>query len=164
MMVAGLALTATGLFLASGWQLDLGEPELTLHLVMTGFGFGLVISPIMVRALGAVGDDYRGTAASLVVVSRMLGMTLGLAALSAWGVEHFQVMTAGWEFPVPLPGEAPEAAQARAVEYNDRLIAAGLSLYQSFFRIAATVATAAVLPALWMQVEGGGGSPAYDRS
>ena len=155
LMVAGLALTAAGLFLAGGWQLDLGEPELTLHLAMTGFGFGLVISPIMVRALGAVGEDYRGTAASLVVVSRMLGMTLGLAALSAWGVEHFQAMTDGWEFPVPQPGEAPGAAQARMVEYNDRLIAAGLSLYQSFFRIAGTVAAVAVVPALFMR-EGGG--------
>ena len=154
LMVAGLALTSAGLFLASGWQLDLGEPELTLHLAMTGFGFGLVISPIMVRALGAVGEDYRGTAASLVVVSRMLGMTLGLAALSAWGVEHFQAMTAGWEFPVPHPGESSEAAQARMVEFNDRLIAAGLSLYQSFFRIAATVAAVAVVPALFMR-EGG---------
>ena len=152
--VAGLALTAVGLFLASGWQLDLGEPELTLHLAMTGFGFGLVISPIMVRALGAVGEDYRGTAASLVVVSRMLGMTLGLAALSAWGVEHFQAMTDGWEFPVPQPGEAPGAAQARMVEYNDRLIAAGLSLYQSFFRIAGTVAAVAVVPALFMREDG----------
>ncbi len=153
--LAGLALSAAGLFQASRWPLGLGEPELTLHLAITGLGFGLVIAPIMVRALGSVGDDYRGTAASLVVVSRMLGMTLGLAALSAWGVEHFQAMTAGWEFPLPQPGETAEAAQARLVEYNNRLIAAGLSLYHSFFRIAGVVAALAVVPALFMREDGG---------
>ena len=157
--LAGLALVACGMFLASGWPLDVGEPQLTLHLAMTGLGFGLVIAPItsvalsagMVRALGAVGDDYRGTAASLVVVSRMLGMTLGLAALSAWGVEHFQAMTAGWEFPLPQPGETAEATQARMIEYNSRLVDAGLSLYHSFFRIAGVVAVTAVVPALFMR-------------
>ena len=152
--LAGLALTAAGLFQASRWPLDLGEPELTLHLAITGLGFGLLIAPIMVRALGSVGDDNRGTAASLVVVSRMLGMTLGLSALSAWGVEHFQAMTAGWEFPLPQPGEAAEAAQARLIEYNNRLIAAGLSLYQSFFRIAGVVAALAAVPALFMREDG----------
>ncbi|MCH2520015.1 MAG: MFS transporter, partial [Dehalococcoidia bacterium] len=37
-MVAGLGLTALGLFLVSGWELDVGEPQLTLHLVVAGLG------------------------------------------------------------------------------------------------------------------------------
>ena len=86
---AGLAMTAAGMFLAGGWELGVGEPELTIHLVIAGLGFGLVIVPILSQALAAVDEDYRGTGASLVVVSRMMGMTLGLAALSAWGVEPF---------------------------------------------------------------------------
>ncbi|PKB71783.1 MAG: hypothetical protein BZY87_03430, partial [SAR202 cluster bacterium Io17-Chloro-G6] len=93
--VAGLVLVALGMFLASGWELGIADPELTVHLLIAGFGFGLVIAPIAAHALGAVDEDYRGTAASLVVVSRMMGMTLGLAALSAWGVQHFQVLTGG---------------------------------------------------------------------
>ena len=107
-MVAGLGLTALGLFLVSGWDLDVGEPQLTLHLAVAGLGFGLVISPIMTQALTAVSDDYRATAASLVVVARMLGMTLGLAALSAWGVEHFQTLMSGLEFPLPEPRESAD--------------------------------------------------------
>ena len=79
---AGLALVALGMFLASGWELGVADPELTVHLLIAGFGFGLVIAPITVHALDSAADDYRGTAASLVVVSRMMGMTLGLAALS----------------------------------------------------------------------------------
>jgi MFS family permease len=148
--VAGLALTALGLFLVSTWPVSIAEPQLTLHLAIAGSGFGLVIAPIATRALNAVSINYRGTAASLVVVARMLGMTLGLAALSAWGVEHFQVLTAGLEFPVPMPGESAEAAEERLMEYNAELTAAGLSLFHNFLRVAATVSLVAIVPAFLM--------------
>jgi EmrB/QacA subfamily drug resistance transporter len=154
--VAGLALVAAGMFLASGWDLGIAEPALTIHLVMAGLGFGLVIAPILVQALTAVTEDYRGTAASLVVVSRMMGMTLGLAALSAWGVEHFQVLTTGLEFPLPTPGETPEALDFRVAEYSSSVNAAGLSLFQNFFRVAGIIALAAIPSTLAMRqpVEG----------
>ena len=102
--VAGLAMVSLGLFLASTWDIGVGEPQLTLHLAAAGLGFGLVIAPIASRAINAVSQDYRGTAASLVVVARMLGMTLGLAALSAWGVEQFQVLTAGLDIATAPTG------------------------------------------------------------
>ncbi|NQW23307.1 MAG: MFS transporter, partial [SAR202 cluster bacterium] len=149
--VAGLALVGVGMFLASGWGLDISDPQLTVHLLLAGFGFGLVIAPITSHALGAVSDDYRGTAASLVVVSRMMGMTLGLAALSAWGVEHFQVLTAGLEFPLPLPGEAVGVFEARAAEYSANLNAAGLELFQKFFLTASVISFIAIVPALGMK-------------
>jgi len=149
--VVGLALVAAGMYLASGWELGVSDPELTAHLLVAGFGFGLVIAPITVRALGAAGDDYQGTAASLVVVSRMLGMTLGLAALSAWGVQHFQVLTAGLEFPLPLSGEAADVFETRAAEYSTSINAAGLELFQRFFLAASIIALVAILPALGMK-------------
>jgi hypothetical protein len=149
--VAGLGLMAAGLFLAGTWDLEVGEPELTLHLMAAGLGFGLVIAPITTRALNAATEDYRGTAASLVVVARMMGMTLGLAALSAWGVERFQVLTAGLELPLPQPGEAAELLEGRLMDYTERLNAAGLSLFHNFFRAAGGVALAAILPAVLMQ-------------
>lgn len=149
--LAGLALTALGLFLVSTWQIEVTEPGLTLQLAVAGFGFGLVIAPIATRALNAVGEDYQGTAASLVVVARMLGMTLGLAALSAWGVEHFQVLTAGLDLPLPRPGESAAAVEERLTEYNDQVKAAGLTLFHNFFRVAAGVSLAAMVPALLMR-------------
>ncbi len=151
--IAGLALSALGLFLVSTWGLDIAEPWLTIHLMLAGFGFGLNNAPIMTRALSSVGEDYRGTVASLVTVSRMIGMALGLSALSAWGVEHFQILTAGLEFPIQQPGEAAEAIQARLAEYNARLNAAGLSLFHDFFRIAGAVVLVAILPALAMRAD-----------
>jgi EmrB/QacA subfamily drug resistance transporter len=149
----GLGMSALGLFLVSGWGLDVSEPWLTVDLAIAGFGFGLNNTPIMTRAIDAAGEDYRGTAASLVVVARMMGMTLGLSALSAWGVEHFQTLTIGLELPLPEVGEAAEAMEARLADYNARLNAAGLSLFHNFFRAAGGVALVAILPALAM---GGG--------
>ena len=151
---AGLALVALGMFLASGWELGVADPELTVHLLIAGFGFGLVIAPITVHALDSAADDYRGTAASLVVVSRMMGMTLGLAALSAWGVQHFQVLTEGLEFPLPLAGEAAGIFETRAAEYSTNVNAAGLELFRRFFLAASIISLIGIVPALSMRRRG----------
>ncbi len=151
--IAGLALTALGLFLISTWDLDVGEPWLTVHLVAVGLGFGLNNAPIMTRALSSVGEDYRGTVASLVTVSRTMGMALGLAALAAWGMEEFRALTAELVLPIGQPGEASEALRLRVAEYNARLSDAGLTLFHHFLRVAGVVALVAILPALAMRAD-----------
>ena len=158
---------SAGLFLCSRWEIGVGDPELTLQLLLAGAGFGLVIAPILHRALTALNEaaaprhcdpglepgeesHYRATAASLVTVSRMMGMTLGLAAMSAWGVEHFQVLTSGLELPLPQTGESAEALNARVEQYTEDVNAAGLSVFRAFFRTAAVTALAAIpFVALW---------------
>ena len=153
MTVVGLGLSAIGLFLIGTWELDISEPWLSLHLSLVGFGFGLNNAPIMTRALNSVKEYYRGTVASLVTVSRMIGMALGLAALSAWGVEHFQALTVGLDFPLEIPGETAEALQARREVWAVGIRDAGLSLFHNFFHIAAAVALVAILPALAMRAD-----------
>ena len=142
--VAGLLMVAAGLFLCSRWELGVDDPELTLQLLLAGVGFGLVIAPILHRALSAVGEDYRATGASLVTVSRMMGMTLGLAAMSAWGVEHFQVLTSGLEFPILQPGESSDSHAARLGQYAEDLNTVGLTVFRNFFRAAAIISLAAI--------------------
>ncbi len=142
--VAGLLMVAAGLFLCSGWEIGVDDPELTMHLLLAGAGFGLVIAPILHRAYQAVGEDYRATAASLVTVARMMGMTLGLAAMSAWGVEHFQVLTSGLELPLPQAGESTEMLNSRIEQYTEGVNAAGLSVFRAFFRAAAIVSLVAI--------------------
>jgi len=147
-IAAGLLLIALGLFLVSGWPLDVAEPELTLHLVIAGLGFGLVIAPIMARALDAAPPEYHATASSMVVVARLMGMTLGLAALAAYGIGHFQSLTGGLVLPLPVAGESPAETAARVAAYAAELQNAGLSLFHRFFRIAAAVALLALVPLL----------------
>jgi len=149
--IMGLGLAALGLFLVSTWELDIAEPWLTLHLMVAGFGFGLNNTPIMTRALSSVGLDHQATGASLVTVSRMLGMALGIAALSSWGVEHVQALTIGLELPVQGVGEISESIRVRVEEYTAGLNDAGLSLFHDFFRVAGALALVAISPAALMR-------------
>ncbi len=146
--VTGLVLVALAFFWMGRWELDIGEPWLTLSLAVGGLGFGLVIAPVFLAALGASPAGYWATASSVVTVGRMVGMTLGLAALAAWGITHFQALTAGVNMPLPLAGEAAEQFEARVAEYQAQISSAGLSLFRAFFRVGMIVSLAAVIPAL----------------
>ena len=139
--IIGLALMATGLLFMSGWETEVGELRLTLPLVAAGLGFGLVIPPIGVSALSAAPSDYWGAAASLVTASRMLGMALGLAALSAWGIERFYSLTA--DVSIGSNFEETEAI----------LIEAGVTVFQNLFMISGFLSLIAIVPALLMKVE-----------
>ena len=66
-------------------------------------------------------------------------------------VQHFQVLTAGLEFPMTEPGETVQSLNARVAEYSSSVNAAGLSLFQNFFRVAGIIALAAVPSALAMR-------------
>ena len=149
--IVGLLLIAVGMFRLSGWEISIAEPRLTLDLLVSGIGFGLVIAPIMHRAIEAAPEDYRAVSASMVVVARMLGMTLGMAALSAWGVNEFLAILSDTPSPLTMPGlDAAGRAQAFA-EYRETLQTASLSLFHNFFRAAGIIAILAIGPTLLMR-------------
>ena len=141
--IVGLVFIGAGLLVMSGWETEVDELRLTVPLVAAGLGFGLVIPPIGVAALSAAPSDYWGAAASLVTASRMVGMALGLAALSAWGIERFYSLTAD-----VVPEGSYEATEAL-------LIDAGVTVFQNLFMIAGFLSLVAILPALLMKLENG---------
>ena len=139
--ITGLVFMGAGLLFMSGWETKVDELRLTLPLIAAGLGFGLVIPPIGVSALSAAPSDYWGAAASLITASRMVGMALGLAALSAWGIERFYSLTSH-----VVPSESYEATEAV-------LIDAGVTVFQNLFMIAGFLSLLAILPALLMKPE-----------
>lgn len=139
--ITGLVFMGAGLLFMSGWETEVDELRLTLPLIAAGLGFGLVIPPIGVSALSAAPSDYWGAAASLITASRMVGMALGLAALSAWGIERFYSLTSH-----VVPSESYEATEAV-------LIDAGVTVFQNLFMIAGFLSLLAILPALLMKPE-----------
>ena len=147
----GLALGAVGLFLMGTWDQSISDPRMSLHLFVAGLGFGLVIAPLVVSAIDAASDDYRGTAAAWITVSRMLGMTLGLAALSAWGMDQFQVLTVDLAFPLPTAGESSAAFNARVDIYESGVISASFEVFQAFFRVGAGLTIAAMVPTFFLK-------------
>jgi EmrB/QacA subfamily drug resistance transporter len=151
--IVGLLLGAAGFALMSTWDITISDPELTLHLVVGGFGFGLVIAPLVFSVLDAADARYRGTAAAWVTVARMLGMTLGLAALSAWGMGEFQVLTSDLIFPLRELGESAAALDARIAAYEAGVSGASIEVFTAFFKIGAALSMAAIVPALFIHGE-----------
>ena len=148
--IAGLVLSAIGFALMSRWGLDVADPAMTAHLATAGLGLGLLIAPIALAATNSVGVSDRATAAALVTAMRMIGMTLGLAGLTAWGTSRFQGLVAGLQLPFPLAGETAAEAERRALEFESEVTEAGIILFNDFFLVAMGVCLFAILPATLM--------------
>ena len=87
---AGLALTAGGLLVMSTWgKGSLQGWSAWSVLIVVGLGIGLSIAPINDAALLDATPDEQGVVSSLVVVSRMIGMVVGLGLLTAIGLHQF---------------------------------------------------------------------------
>lgn len=122
---AGLALACVGLAFMSRWgDGSLDRASATVVLVVVGLGLGLAIAPVNNAALADSPPDAHGTASSLVVVSRMVGMVVGLALLTAVGLRRY------YETVAALPD--PTDTQA--------LVGAGLVQVQTVFAGAAVAA------------------------
>ena len=136
--IIGLLLSGFGFFFLSRWTLDIADPYMTWHLVTVGLGFGLVIAPLATAVVDSIGSKQRAIGSSIVVMTRMIGMIIGLAALSSWGMGNFQIMTAGMTIEEIM--NAPE----EVVEIT-------LNLFHDFFMISIFICLAGTFPALWMQ-------------
>ena len=109
-----------------------------------------MIAPLLTVAVNAGGEHYRGTAAAFMTVARMVGMTLGLAALAAWGMGYFQFLTAELSLPFQAWGRARRPSQERLTTYQANVSGASLDVFAAFFRVGAGLSLAAAVPALWM--------------
>jgi EmrB/QacA subfamily drug resistance transporter len=114
--IAGLAVASTG-FLLMGltWEPDTAYPLMAVQLGLLGIGFGLVTAPTASAVVDAAPPHRRGTAASLIQVFRLMGLSVGLSGLTAWGLYRFNVLRATIDLP-PLgsPGYADALAAAQA--------------------------------------------------
>ena len=147
----GLVLIGVGFGLMSGWGTEANDAVMTLHLATAGLGFGLLIAPVSLAAINSISEDLHGAGAAVVTAMRSVGMTFGLAALTAWGTARFEDLVVGLQLPFSMPGETAEQSAARVQEFQDTLTAAGTSVFSDFFLIAACLSLAALIPAAFMQ-------------
>ena len=109
----GLLIAGFAYWLVSHWNVDVLSathdlglftlPTFHTDLALAGLGLGLVIGPLTSAALRVVPDAQHGIASAFVVVSRMIGMLIGLASLTAWGLYRFQQYLAQQLAALPAP-------------------------------------------------------------
>ena len=148
----GLALAAVGLLVMSGWEDgSLARVSATVTLAVVGFGLGMALAPVNDAALADAPQHAHGTASSLVVVSRMVGMVVGLALLTGVGLHRY------YEAVDALPREQQTDAQAL-------LDAALLQVHTVFLGAAGAAALGAVLALVCLGLRRREGSGSIARS
>ncbi len=115
-VLLGLSM-ATGAYAWMGatWTSDTSYPIFAVQLALLGAGFGLTVAPTTNAVVDSAPADQRGAAASLVMVVRLLGLSVGLSALTAWGLSRFNALRSTIELP-PLTDPKFESALMAAQE------------------------------------------------
>lgn len=141
----GMALSTAGFVLMAGWGLDtLHHLSASAVLAMTGLGFGLALAPVNAALLAATEDAVHGVASALLVVARMVGMLVGISALTTIGLRRYYAVSAD----IPQPAQVCGNGVTRCDEYTHLLKLAGIEQLQAIFLGAAVSVAIAGLVAL----------------
>jgi MFS family permease len=86
----GMLASAAGFVLMAQWdENSLESWTVNGPLLLCGFGFGLALAPVNAALLASTDDAVHGVASALVVVARMIGMLVGISALTTIGLRRF---------------------------------------------------------------------------
>jgi MFS family permease len=152
MVFIGLLIAAYGYWLIHYWREDLPDhkhnilglfslPAMNTDLLVAGIGLGLVIGPLSSAALRVVPAAQHGIASAAVVVARMTGMLIGVAALSAWGFYRFNQILAGLSAKIPPNATLMERVAAQATLY----LRAFADMYGDIFKVTVGICVAGAL-------------------
>ncbi|MGW6199440.1 MFS transporter [Kribbella sp. NPDC055110] len=134
---AGLGLSGAMFVVMAFWsRTALDHWPATVVLLLCGFGFGLALSPLNTAMLGATPADSHGLVSALVVVARMVGMLVGVSALTAIGLRRYYAIADG----IKSPNELCPASPGNCRPFVDALRDAAVSQVHAIFAGAAVCA------------------------
>ncbi|MEO7350781.1 MAG: MFS transporter, partial [Marmoricola sp.] len=158
---AGLLLAALGFWLMAGWGFDsLHDLSSSGVLAMTGLGFGLALAPVNAALLASTDDSVHGVTSALLVVSRMVGMLVGISALTTIGLRRYYAVETG----IPSPNAVCENGKTRCAAYTRMIEEAGIEQLHAIFIGAALCAVVAAVAALVCFRGAGTRGAAVDRA
>lgn len=102
----GLALVGFVLIWQS-WTLEVSDLAIAAHMALVGVGLGLTFSPISAAVINSADEDKLGAASAIVIITRLLGMTLGIALLTAFASQRLiGLALAAFGGTLPDPNQA----------------------------------------------------------
>ena len=119
LVAATLAYTLMGLT----WGGDTPYPVLAVQLALLGGGIGLTVAPTTSAVVDHAEPDSRGAAAAVVMVVRMIGLSVGLSALTAWGLARFNALRSEIDLPPITDPEFQSALNAATERLTAQSIA-----------------------------------------
>jgi MFS family permease len=157
--LVGLGAAILALVRMAAWAPGADLAEVAAWLALFGVGFGLTVTPRSAAAVEALGPAAYGAASAMVTVARMLGMALGLAALTAFGSTVIDRLWAAIRAtPDAYKAFIPSDLRDRA--FTDGLVVQALEEWASgeaarilvgVFLVAAAVMAVAVVPTLTLE-------------
>jgi MFS family permease len=156
--VIGLLASVAGLLFMSMATPASTVGQLVAGLSLFGFGFGLTVTARSTAAVEALGRRAFGMASAGVTVARMLGMGIGLAALTVLGSNRIEALSVVLTDQQTRDAVLPPSLQGRPLE--DYLVVNALeswaagqaaSIMSALFLVAAVVTAVAILPTLAMR-------------
>lgn len=120
----GLVIAAAGfVVMGTTWTPDTSAAAMVVPLAVVGAGIGLVIAPTSAAVVDGAEPSMRGAAAGLVILFRLLGFSVGLAGLTAWGLRRFDELRAGLDLPALGEPGFEAALQQGQVEITTEALA-----------------------------------------
>jgi len=146
-----MLMSAASFWHMSAWDAQsLASPVETLSLVAAGLGFGLALAPVNAALLAHTADAVHGVASALLIVSRMIGMLVGISVLTTIGLQSFYRASER----IPPADELCNGAATACSAYTAAVRDAGIEqLHVVFVGAAVSAIVAAVLAAVLLRDE-----------
>ena len=140
----GMLLAAVAFVFMARWDADaLRSFAATLVLVAGGLGFGLALAPVNASILATTEQSMHGLTTSFTVVARMVGMLVGISALTTLGLRSYYAAQAD------LPSLSSVCTGGgMCADYQDLLIGAAIAQEHTVFAGAAVCAAIAAVLAV----------------
>ncbi|MGI9621451.1 MAG: hypothetical protein ACR2PK_01345, partial [Acidimicrobiales bacterium] len=136
------AAVAAYLLMGFTWDPDTSYWLIAVQLGVLGAGLGLVTAPTSSAVVDSAPAEKRGAAAATLMVVRLLGLSVGLSLLTAWGLARFNDLRTEIDLPpiadpefeeAVLDAQASLTAQAIAETFLAAAVVTAIGLILAFF-------------------------------